>query len=140
MSQIVEESSRTAWRSLRLSDSPIGVASLAPIVFAAVVWPLCVFISEREQSFQLAMEGITAFCYIAFTVGVLASLYSLLAEKSKVFGWAGMAVAAYALFLHPEEWYLSTLLEFYAPLLVFLPFLFMAAHLSEKRHHDAPQV
>ncbi|HEV2288750.1 MAG TPA: hypothetical protein VGR81_07345 [Candidatus Acidoferrales bacterium] len=133
-------SPRHEWRSLRFSDSPIGVASLVPIVFAAIVWPLCVLISEREQSFQLAMEGITAFCYIAFTVGVLASLYSLLSEKSKIFGWAGVAVAAYALFLQPKEWYLGTLIEFYLPLLVFLPFFFMAAHLSEKHHHAAPRV
>ena len=136
---MIAASPRNEWRSFRFSDSPIGVASLGPIVFATIAWPLCVFISEREQSFQLAMEGITAFCYIAFTVGVLASLYSLLAEKSKVFGWAGMMVAAYALFLHPDEWYPRTLIEFYLPLLIFLPILFMAARVSEVSHHDAPR-
>ncbi len=127
------------WRSFRPSDSPIGVTSLAPIVFAVIVWPLCVVISGREQSFQLAMNGIAAVCYIAFMVGILGSLYSLLQEKSKIFGSVGMMAAAYALFLHPESWDFRSLIAFYLPLVVFLLLLFVVARVSEKHHCGFPR-
>jgi hypothetical protein len=86
------------WRSTIVKAAPIGTAAFAALVFTAASFPLFHLFGHAGVVFVIVS-------YLLFPPAVLCSVYSVLFEKSKMFGWAGLAVLA-AMFTQRSMWIL----------------------------------
>jgi len=73
------------WLSATIKAAPVGAAAFVGLVFTAVSFPLFRLFGKWGVVFIIVS-------YLLFPPAVLCSLYSVLFEKSKLFGLAGLAL------------------------------------------------
>ncbi len=83
-------------------DAPIGAISLLAICLAAVCLPVSRLLTGWRHYVTAALLVI---CGFTFTPAVTCSIYSIVKEKLKILGGAGLFVAALTVWLHRETLY-----------------------------------
>jgi hypothetical protein len=87
--------------SLRLRDAPIGVAALASIVSGVLTIRAAELFGAQRITVSLALSIVVLF----FAPALLGAIYSLVFEKSKVYGSIDLALAGIVLRMLPFTWY-----------------------------------
>jgi hypothetical protein len=87
--------------SLRLRDAPMGVAALASIVSGV----LTIRVAELFGAQWIRVSRALAIVVLFFAPAVLGAIYSLVFEKSKVYGSIDLALIGIALWMLPFAWY-----------------------------------
>jgi hypothetical protein len=115
------------WSSLRFRDAPIGAIGLLSIVLAVMLIPV-VALARTQRSFREALSVV----FFLFAPAILSALYSLLFERSKVYGGFDLALAGIVFWVQPFTWYW---LDLYVPVaLMFLLFCGVLLVLGRKRN------
>lgn len=99
--------------SLSPKKAPFGAVALIPIFLSAICFPFTHSLHERAW-YVLAV--LFFLCFFFFSAALLLSLYSLAAERSKLFGILGIATVALTLWFEPATRYFLTPMSFYLPL------------------------
>lgn len=87
--------------SLRLRDAPIGVAALASIASGV----LTIRVAELFGAQGIPVSRALSIVVLFFAPAVLGTVYSLVFEKSKVYGSIDLALAGIVLGMMPFAWY-----------------------------------
>ena len=87
--------------SLRLRDAPIGVAALGSIVSGILTIRVAELFGAQRITVSLALSIVVLF----FAPALLGAIYSLVFEKSKVYGSIDLALAGIVLRMLPFTWY-----------------------------------
>jgi hypothetical protein len=87
--------------SLRLHDAPIGVAALGSIVSGV----LTIRVAELFTAPRIPVSRALSIIVLFFAPAVLGAIYSLVFERSKVYGSVDLALAGIALRMLPFAWY-----------------------------------
>ncbi len=87
--------------SLRLRDAPMGVAALGSIVAGV----LTLRFAEMFETQRLPLSQALSIVVLFFAPAVLGAIYSLVFERSKVYGSIDLALAGIALRMLPFAWY-----------------------------------
>jgi hypothetical protein len=87
--------------SLRLRDAPMGVAALGSIVSGVLTLRFAEMFDAQRASVSRALSIVVLF----FAPAVLGAIYSLVFERSKVYGSIDLALAGIALRMLPFAWY-----------------------------------
>jgi hypothetical protein len=87
--------------SLRLRDAPIGVAALGSIVSGVLTIRVAQLFGSQAIRVSRALSIIVLF----FAPAVLGAIYSLVFEKSKVYGSIDLVLAGIVMWMLPFAWY-----------------------------------
>jgi hypothetical protein len=116
----------SARSSLRFRDAPIGAIGLLSIAMAVMLLPIV-----GLGSAQRSVRGALSLVFLLFAPAILSALYSLLFERSKIYGGFDLALAAIALAVQPLTWYW---IDLYLPITVmFIGFCVLLWALGRKR-------
>ncbi len=90
------------WKTPTFKDAPVGAISLIPICLTLVCFQVVGFMVDRGIRISATLLIV---CGFTFTPAITCCFYSIAREKSKVFGTAGLAIAAATIFAQRETLY-----------------------------------
>jgi hypothetical protein len=96
---------RNKWLSLQLRDAPIGVAALGSIVSGVLI----IRAAELFGAQRIAVSRALSIVVLFFAPALLGAIYSLVFEKSKVYGSVDLTLAGIVLRMLPFTWYWMSL-------------------------------
>jgi hypothetical protein len=92
---------RNKWLSVQLRDAPIGAAALGSIVSGVLIIRAAELFGVQRIPVSRALSIVVLF----FAPALLGAIYSLVFEKSKVYGSVDLTLAGIVLRMLPFTWY-----------------------------------
>jgi hypothetical protein len=86
--------------SLRLGDAPIGAATLASIVSGILI----IMVVESLGGNQTTVNRVLSMVVLLFAPAMLGAIYSVLFERSKLYGCFALALSGAVLRMLPFTW------------------------------------
>jgi hypothetical protein len=119
----------------KIKAAPIGALSLLALGLTAACFPLIGFLGMGEKEIAV---GIMVISSLLFSPALVCSVYSIVFEKSKLFGLAGLLLAGLTLLIVRETLYFLEMGLFLVPCTV-LVMMVLAKWRSKKNRHQIPQ-
>lgn len=118
--------------SLKPSDAPVGAIALIPIVLSAACFPFSNLFHENLRFY--VFTALWLVCFLFFAGSALLSIYSLAAEKSKLFGILGILIVGGTFRFEPMTLYFLLPLSFYIPVGIVALVLVLGLRIWSRKH------